>query len=166
MLGHVGQNHTIELSGPSGVDLAFMEDWTRNPKIVCFGYGCSISRNGATHVLLSHTVWYRITSLLTFEDLSQRATGGSSFVSGHRGGAEHSQQREEGNRDNMNEPDRLGYWSSELLQYLGVCKTKRNCFSCPAASTGNSHHKSHLSRMVNQRSPRPGSSILRITIPL
>lgn len=82
--------------------------------------------------------------------------------SGHRGGTENSQQvREKGNWDNMNEWNRLGYWSAELLQCLDVCKTKRNCFSCPAANTGNSHHQSHLSRMVNQRSPRPRSSMFK-----
>lgn len=43
---------------------------------------------------------------------------------------------DKGNRDNTNEGNRLSYRSTEIPQCLDVCKTQRNCFSCPAASTG------------------------------
>ena len=73
---------------------------------------------------------------------------------------------EKGNCDNTNEWDKCSYWSTELLQCPDVCKTKRKFFMPQQPAQARSHHQSHLSRMVDQTSPRPRSSMLRIVIPL
>ena len=55
----------------------------------------------------------------------------------------------------------LSYYSARMF-----VKLKEIAFHAQQPAQAMSHHQSHLSRMVNQTSPRPRSSMLQIMIPL
>lgn len=169
MLSSVGGNHERGLSGPSTVDLVSVEDWTSSTQTACLSYGCLHPRvKQQRFFFFIDSVCHHSHAKVWGSEHWKACWRAFLSRSGHRGSTGHSPHHQGERKPRQHKwvatdlaTDPLSCYSAWMFY-----KTKRNRFSCPAASTVNSHHQSHLSRRVNQRSPRPRSSMLGIMIPL
>lgn len=118
MLSNVGWNHWGEASGPNSADLISMEDWINSPQTAGLGRGYSIAKNETTKFFSFIVPGISDQSC---EGLRIRRLkgllGGSTFWKWTWRVALDILNivRGKGNRDNMNEWNRLGYCSTELL---------------------------------------------------
>lgn len=100
-------------------------------KLPVSAMGGSISEYETANVPLFYNLWYVIIVMLRFEDLkTQKGTGGPFFLEVDTEVALNilNVVKEKGNRDDMNEWNRLGYWATELLQRLDVKKLHEIAF--------------------------------------